>query len=63
MDELRYELREKDIDVLGIAESWTHADVMDAEVAIEGYELFRRDREKRKRRRCIVVHKVSYCSK
>ena len=35
---------EKKIDVLGITESWTHADIEDSEIKFEGYSLFRRDR-------------------
>jgi hypothetical protein len=44
LDELRHELVEKQVDVLGIAESWTHPEVTDAEISLAGYDLFRRDR-------------------
>jgi hypothetical protein len=44
LDELKYELLRGDIDVLGIAESWTNENITDAEIALPGYEVFRRDR-------------------
>ena len=44
LDELQHELLNRDIDVLGIVESWTHGDIMEAEIALPGYEVFRRDR-------------------
>jgi len=43
-DEISSLLVEKKIDVLGITESWTHADIEDSEIKFEGYSLFRRDR-------------------
>ena len=43
-DELIIRLKENSIDILGITESWTHEGIEDAEIAIPGYNLFRRDR-------------------
>lgn len=31
-------------DIIGITESWTHKDILDSEIALDGYNLFRRDR-------------------
>ena len=38
-------LTENKIDILGITESWTHAEVGDAEINLMGYQVFRRDRK------------------
>ena len=32
-------------DILGISESWTHEGILDAELAYDGYTLFRCDRQ------------------
>ena len=37
-------MKEENIDVLGVAESWTNDKILDAEIAISGYEMFRKDR-------------------
>jgi hypothetical protein len=44
LDELRVEVRKHCIDVVGIAESWTRDGITDAEISLEGFTLFRRDR-------------------
>ena len=38
-------LTENKIDILGITESWTHAEIGDAEINLNGYQVFRRDRK------------------
>ena len=38
-------LTENKIDILGISESWTHAEIGDAEIKLLGYQVFRRDRK------------------
>ena len=43
-EELGLLLEEKQFDVLGITESWTHDGIGDAEIAFPGYRLFRKDR-------------------
>jgi len=42
--ELEIMLKEKDIQILGITESWGHEGIDDAELSFSGYVLFRRDR-------------------
>ncbi|MBA1446783.1 MAG: hypothetical protein FE835_18145 [Gammaproteobacteria bacterium] len=39
-----------DIDphIIGITESWAHKDILDAELALTGYVMFRKDRQERK---------------
>ena len=44
VDELRYTLLSKDIDIFACAESWLCGKHDDSIVAIDGYNLFRRDR-------------------
>jgi len=44
-EELMGILIENKIDILGITESWTHAEVGDAEIKLMGYQVFRRDRK------------------
>ena len=48
LDELKYEMEEKEIDILGIAESWTNENISEGEIKIPGYETFRKDRGGRK---------------
>ena len=43
-DELRYEMQEREIDVLGIEECWTTEKIAEAETKIQGYETLRKDR-------------------
>ena len=31
-------------DIIGVTESWAHSDILDSELALEGYDLFRKDR-------------------
>jgi ribonucleases P/MRP protein subunit RPP40 len=44
MEEIEILLRERSIDVLGVTESWTHEGITNAEINIQGFSLFRRDR-------------------
>lgn len=46
MDELLCRLKEGKVDIVGIAESWAHEEILDAELTFEGYKCFRRDRDK-----------------
>lgn len=45
-DELWQLLCSRDVDILGITESWTKEDIDDVEIDFRGYALFRRDRVK-----------------
>ena len=44
-DEIETLLLKKQIDILGITESWTHSEIEDSEINCRGYTLFRKDRE------------------
>ena len=44
-DEIGWMLENDEIDILGITESWTHEDILDAEINFPGFSLFRRDRK------------------
>lgn len=44
-EELQNLLIEKGIAILGVTESWAHEDIGDAELNMEGYKVFRRDRD------------------
>ena len=35
--------------IIGITESWAHSDITDAELGLEGYVMFRKDRIGKKR--------------
>ena len=49
--------------VIGITESWANNDITDAELGLEGYVMFRKDRMGRKgRRRSVTIHQVNYTS-
>src|SRR6516225_9550044 len=43
-DELALYLNEEDVDIIGITETWLNSSISDSEVAIEGYNLYRKDR-------------------
>jgi len=44
MDELRYRTSTAGFDVVGITETWADSSVTDAELALEGFDMFRVDR-------------------
>ena len=44
-EEIGLLIKSHDIDILGITESWTHKDVEDAELNLNGYTMFRKDRK------------------
>ena len=44
-EELSLLILKEGLDVVGIAESWTHSDIMGAELNIPGFTMFRKDRE------------------
>ena len=37
-----------DLHVIGITESWANKDIVDAELALTGYAMFRKDRRERR---------------
>lgn len=44
LDELELRMREEEIDIVGITETWVHNGISDAELSIEDFVLFRKDR-------------------
>ena len=45
IDELRRRTDKGEYDIIGITETWGRPDISDAELAIEGYNMFRMDRQ------------------
>ena len=45
IDELRRRTDKREYDIIGITETWGRPDITDAELAIEGYNMFRMDRQ------------------
>src|SRR3989442_888635 len=45
IEEIRLEVLNNKIDILGISESWMHEGIGDAEISITGFTVFRRDRD------------------
>jgi hypothetical protein len=39
------------IDIFGVAESWTHELIKDEEISLPGYVMFRKDRDESKRKK------------
>jgi len=37
-------VEEKELDIIGISESWAHEDISDSELSIKGFNMFRKDR-------------------
>ena len=46
LEELQFLAEESAFDVVAITESWANSSIDDAEVALEGFRLFRKDRER-----------------
>jgi len=46
MDELRSLIYTDNFDILAITETWANEEITDAELALDGYVLFRNDRKK-----------------
>ena len=44
-EELEWLIGEHDIDILGITESWTNADIGDAEINFKGFTMYCQDRK------------------
>ena len=58
-EEIGLLLRNNDIDILGITESWAHKEIEDAELSMEGYTMFRKDRDNKDKARGGGV--ILYC--
>ena len=43
-DEIKLLLKTHEIDIFGITESWAHKDIEDAELHMNGFTMFRKDR-------------------
>ena len=49
--------------IIGITESWANNDITNAELGLEGYVMFRKDRiGRREGRRSITIHQGHYTS-
>lgn len=46
MDELRNLVYTENFDVIAVTETWVNEEITDAELALNGYVLFRNDRKK-----------------
>ena len=57
VDEFKILLLEEDYDIVFVTESWTQAHVGDAEINVEGYDLFRKDRKTSRGGGCIIYAK------
>jgi len=44
IDYMRAEVKVLEPDIIGVTESWADERIADEEIAIDGYEMFRRDR-------------------
>ena len=48
MDELHYQVMNLDPDIIGVTETWAHDGVMNSELNLNGYTMFRKDRLNRR---------------
>ena len=46
--------------IIGITESWAHNDITDAELGLEGYVMFRKDRIGKKEGDCYYISRKIY---
>ena len=47
-------------DIIGITESWAHKDMVDAELMLPGYVMFRKDRQERMGGGVICILRILY---
>ena len=45
LDELKLRMIQDNIDIVGITETWLHPDILDSELFINGYKMYRKDRK------------------
>ena len=57
VDEFKILLLEEDYDIVFVTESWTQAHIGDAEINVEGSDLFRKDRKTSRGGGCIIYTK------
>jgi hypothetical protein len=50
-------------DIVGVCESWLHPDVLDSEIAVNGYSVFRKDRAGRKGGGCLLYIKDCFTAR
>src|SRR6218665_3264797 len=53
--ELELYINNETPDIIGITESWTKPEIADSELALDGYRLFRKDRENQKSEGCCCM--------
>ena len=62
IDEIQFILITLDLDILCISETWLHDQIKDQIISVEGYDVLRKDRLKKKRRRCLYIYqKIIKC--
>ena len=54
VDEFKILLLEEDHDIVFVTESWTQVHIGDAEINVEGYDLFRKIRKTSRGGGCII---------
>ena len=57
MDDFKILLIEEGYDMVFVTESWTQAHIGDAEINVEGYDLFRKDRKTSRGGGCLIFRK------
>ena len=55
-------MKDSEPDVVMIVESWTREDVGNAEIMIDGYNVFRKDRNNRRGGGCVMYVKQYLCA-
>ena len=45
MEELRERLLDEEWDIIGVVETWANANIVDAELELKGFDMFRKDRQ------------------
>ena len=63
MDSIRLMLKNKPFDIFSVSETWLNSDILDSELAIDGYSFIRQDRLDRKGGGCMVYvrENLPYC--
>jgi hypothetical protein len=63
IDEVRYILHKTDIDILGVNETWLDSSIEDNIISIDGFNLFRHDRDRHGGGVCIYVRDTLQCKR
>lgn len=55
-EELQVLIKTENVDVVGITETWGRVDILDSEMEIPGFKLFRKDRAAVNDKKGVVLH-------